>query len=277
MQPGSHMYAKMTSPTEGGCDRSPSRFVKGLHSPYVKPDSKRSSTLISCPYDHQCKSTAPDFAALMSHGVCTHGVFDSFLCPFCPFSIDNPEALVHHGIMKHGFYPRSHPSCIDLPCSDSTRTTYRARRMPDRSDYLEDRVLSDHLSSDNPTLSWRPSLDYAAEGRLRNTHSRTGHRERNPLRSVKKHRSHSKDSSNTTPSPSPSPSPSRSPLNLDLSYDYTPPVDLTASALYRSLLAPFVEPEPYPMPDYAEDTVIYPLEMPEFDDDVFGRSCADDL
>lgn len=149
--------------------------------------------------------------------------------------------------------------------------------MPDRSNYLEDRVLSDHLSSDDPTLSWRPSLDYAAEGRLRNTHSRTGHRQRNPLRSVKKHRSHSKDSINTTPSPSPSPSPSRSPLNLDLSYDYTPPVDLTASALYRSLLAPFVEPEPYPMPDYAEDTVIYPLEMPEFDDDVFGRSGADDL
>ncbi|KAF4566075.1 hypothetical protein EYR40_002109 [Pleurotus pulmonarius] len=116
MLPGSLLYAKMTRPTEGGCDRSPSRFVKGRNSPYVKTDSKRSSTLISCPYDQQCESTAPDFAGLISHG-----------------------------------------------------------------------------------------------------------------------------------------------------------------AYAQPLLAPFLEPEPYPMPDYAEDTVIYPLEMPEFDYDIFGRSCVDDL
>lgn len=179
--------------------------------------------------------------------------------------------------MKHGFYPRSHPSYIGTACSDSTQstqTTYRTRRMPDRSDYLEDIVLSDYPSSDGPIQSWRPSLAYAADQRrFRNTHSRTSHRQPNSLRNARKRRSLSKDSNNTTPSPSPS----RSPLNLDFSYDHTPPVDPTAGPLYRPLLAPFLEPEPYPMPDYAEDTVIYPLEMPEFDYDIFSRSCADDL
>ncbi len=185
---------------------------------------------------------------------------------------------MHHGIMKHGFYPRSHSSCIGIPCSECTQGTYRTSRMPDCSDYLEDRGLPNCPSSHDPIQSWRPSLAHAADQRrFRNTHSRTSHRRPNPLRNARKRRSLSKDSNNTTPSPSPSPSPSRPPLNLDFSYDHTPPVDPTAGPLYKPLLAPFLEPEPYPMPDYAEDTVIYPLEMPEFDYDIFGRSCVDDL